>query len=243
MSIRCLLLAVGLVGLGIAPAHAQCPRYSTFLYRHHYRGGATQDSGALHRPFQPGRGGAFMGLMGLRDRSGTHFLGADLEAYYWLTARWSSGLRGTRTAPARSSALALSRYHGVGRPQTAVFSLTWSNAVLLIDRKHWRLGVLAGAGSGWLNLRDQDQPVPRRGATGRCGCHTRSRTLDTSWNLISEMGLTATYKPHASGVPRLSVRGQYRTWYGRVPFGNSGQFSHYLLSVGISLPDAPRSGH
>lgn len=242
MKIRFLLLFSGLAGLSLAPAKAQCPSYVGYLY-HHHRASAKRDSTKVEKPFQPGRIAAFAGLLGLRDRRGNNYLGGDLEVSYFLTPRWSSGLRGTFTGPARTPATPAGNYEGAGRPQVEAFSLTWSNALLLVDRPRWRLAALTGAGIGWLNLRDKDQPVTVRGQ-GRCGCQnaTRSKLLDTTWNPVSEIGLAATYKPRAADAPWLTVRGQYRTGYGEVPFGGPDQFSHYLLSVGVSLPDAPRRG-
>lgn len=242
MNTHFFILLAGLAGLSVVPAKAQCTRYVGY-FNHHRRAGAKQDSGAVKKPFAPGRVGAFAGLMGLRDRSGTSYLGGDLEGSYFLAPRWSTGLRGTFTGPARSPVSPSASYEGAGRPQTEVFGLTWSNSLLLADRPRWRVGVLAGAGIGWLTLRDKDQQVTVRNQ-GRCGCQssTRSRLIDTTWNPVSEIGLTATYKPRAADAPWLTVRGQYRTWYGAVPFGGPDQFSHYLLSVGLSLPDAPRRG-
>lgn len=239
-----LLLAglAGLGGLGVAPANAQC--HSHVGYFNYHRAASKRDSCKVEKPFQPGRIGAFMGLLGTRDRSGTSYLGGDLEGSYFLTPRWSTGLRGTFTGPARIPAPSPGIYEGAGRPQAEIFSLTWSNALLLADRPRWRVGVLAGAGIGWVNLRDKDQQVTVQNQ-GRCGCQsaTRSKLLDTTWNPMSEIGLAATYKPRTADAPWLTVRGQYRTWYGEVPFGSPGQFSHYLLSVGLTLPDAPRRGY
>lgn len=238
-SVVFLLLLASFAVLGLTPANAQCTSYVGYLY--HHRAATKRDSCAVKKPFEPGRIGAFVGLMGLRDRSGTNYLGSDLEGSYFLTPRWSSGLRGTFTGPARSPVLSPGSYEGAGRPQAEVISLTWSNSLLLVDRPRWRLAALAGAGIGWLNLRDKDQQVPVRGKSGQCGC-TQAKIIDTTWNPVSEIGLTATYKLRAANAAWLTMRGQYRTWYGEVPFGGPDQFSHYLLSVGVSLPDAPRRG-
>lgn len=238
-----LLLLAGIVRLGIAPANAQCRSHIGYA-NYHRRAAARQDSGVVKKPFEPGRVGAFGGVLGLRDRSGTSYVGGDLEGSYFLSPRWSTGLRGTFTRPARIPALASGGYEGAGRPQAQIFSLTWRNALLLVDRPRWRVGALAGVGIGWLNLRDKDQQVIVRGQ-GRCGCQsaTRSKLFDTTWNPVSEIGLTATYKPRKADAPWLTLRGQYRAWQGDVPFGGPGQFSHYLLSAGLSLPDAPRQVH
>ena len=38
----------------------------------------------------------------------------------------------------------------------------------------------------------------------------------------------------------LTVRGSYWQWYTSAPFGSPAQFSAYLLSVGVSMPDITR---
>ena len=44
---------------------------------------------------------------------------------------------------------------------------------------------------------------------------------------------------HVDG-PWLTVRGGYRQWYASAPFGTPDQFSAYLLSVSMSVPDITR---
>lgn len=233
------LIAGGCWG-SAAPAQAQCHSHAVITH-HAYR--AKKDSSTVKKPFEPSRVGAYAGLLGLRDRSGTGYLGGDLEGYYFLASRWGTGLRGTFTGR-MPAALPASSAEGAGRPLLEMYSVTWSNSLLLLDRPRWRVAALGGAGAGWLNLRDGNQQVPVNGGRSNyrdCGCK-ESKLLDTAFNPLTEVGLSATYKPRKADGPWLTVRGQYRQWYGSMPFGPRDQFSHYLLSVGVSLPDAPRLG-
>jgi hypothetical protein len=211
----------------------------------HHASRVKADSCAVAKPFEPSRFGAYLGLMGLRDQRRTAYLGGDMEGYYFLRPRWSSGLRGTFTGrmPAAQPA---STAEAAGRPRLEMFSATWSNSLLLLDGPRWRVAALAGAGVGWLNLRDQDQQVSVYGGNSRtrgCGC-TEAKLLETSVNPLAEIGLAATYKLQGkrNDAAWLTVRSQYRQWYGCGPFGSADQFSHVLLSVGVTLPDAPRRG-
>ncbi|MCI1189775.1 hypothetical protein MON38_20320 [Hymenobacter sp. DH14] len=220
-------------------AQAQCHSHAPVFTAHHaFR--SSKDSCAVQKPFQPSRFGAYIGVLGLRDRRGTPFAGLDLEGSYYLTPRWGSGLRATLTGQMPAGALPVAHYGESVRPSLQMFSATWSNSLLLLDQPRWRVAVLGGAGVGWLNLRDRNQQVPSQSSTYRsCGC-TESKLLETAASPLTEVGLSATYKLKGKNAPWLTMRGQYRQWYGTVPFGTPNQFSHYLLSVGVSLPDAPR---
>ena len=211
-------------------------------YHAYSRARTPRDSCAVVKPFQPGRLGGYVGLLNLLDHHGTYYFGMDLDAYYFLTPRWGSGLSGTFTGRMLANvAVPAAAYGEIGRPLLELFSATWSNSLLVADQPRWRLALLGGAGVGWVNLRDKDQQVPRRGSHGDCAC-TESKLLDTAWGPVTDMGLGVTYKLRGPDAPWLSVRGEYRQWYGSEPFGAPNQFSQDLLSVGLSVPDAPRRG-
>lgn len=73
---------------------------------------------------------------------------------------------------------------------------------------------------------------------GSCGYYTAAE-MASSKALVTEIGLAATHKNKKQGGPWLMLRGGYRQWNGSVPFGAPDQFSTYVLSVGLSIPDAP----
>jgi len=231
-----------LLAAALLPTPGRAQACHPVVIAHHFSH-AKSDSGAVKKPHERSRFGAYLGLMGLRDQRRTAYLGGDLEGYYFLRPRWSSGLRGTFTGR-MPAAQPVPTAEAVGRPRLEMFSATWSNSLLVLDGPRWRVAALAGAGVGWLNLRDADQQVAvqqGRSTYRNCGC-TESKLLETTANPLTEIGLAATYKIKGNDAPWLTVRSQYRQWYGRGPFGSTDQFSHVLLSVGVTLPDAPRRG-
>ncbi len=177
-----------------------------------------------------------MGLLGTRDRAGTAYLGLDLEGTYRLTPRWTSGLRGTLTNSLAARRATSSDYPTVERPRFDVYGATWTHTLLLLDGPRWRLAPLVGVGMGWVTLRDRDQQVSRRG-TRDCDC-TEAKPLATAHAPLTEVGLALTYKLRPADAPWLTLRGQWRQWHGPAPFGGASQGTQYLLSLGISLPDA-----
>ncbi|WP_210514633.1 hypothetical protein [Hymenobacter terricola] len=157
-----------------------------------------------------------------------------MQGYYWLRPRWGTGLRGTVTGemPAAASA---ERYAGVEKPRLLLYSVTWNNHLLLTDTPRWRLALEVGAGLGGVNLYDQARQVPTKGS---CGC-TEAEKIASATAPVTEAGLAATYKLKRVEGPWLTVRGGYRQWNGAVPFGTFNQFSAYVVSVGVTMPDAP----
>jgi hypothetical protein len=155
-------------------AQAQCHSHGPVFTAHHaFR--SSKDSCAVEKPFQPGRIGAYAGLLGLRDRGGTPYLGGDLEGYYFLASRWGTGLRGTFTGR-MPAARPVDAAEGAERPLLEMFTASWSNSLLLLDGPRWRVAALGGAGVGWLNLRDKNQQVAVQGGRGKyrsCGCTGR----------------------------------------------------------------------
>ena len=216
----------------LAAQHAQAQCHFAYVpvqtYHHHH------DSCTTSKPLVPSRWTAYMGLLGLADRRGTPYAGGDLEGSYWLRPRWSTGLRGTITGqmPTRS---ANELYGNVAQPRLMLYSVTWSNNLLLTDGLRWRLAVQVGAGLGGVNLYDKARQAPIKGS---CGC-TEAEKMASATAPVTEVGLAATYKLRGSDSPWLTVRGGYRQWNGAVPFGSFNQFSAYVVSVGVSLPDAP----
>jgi hypothetical protein len=229
-----LLLVSAAALLGPARALAQCHvAYSPAFYHscHHQR-----DSCAVAKPLVPGRWAGYVGLLGATDRRGTPYAGADLEGYYWLGPRWSAGLRGTITGEMPVASAPAEVYAGAAQPRLMLYSVTFSNQLLLQDNTRWRLAVLAGAGLGGANLYDNARQVQVKGQG--CGCTTAERIASAAAP-ITEVGLAATYKLRRASAPWLTVRGGYRQWNGGASFGTFNQFSAYTLSVGISMPDAP----
>jgi hypothetical protein len=128
-------------------------------------------------------------------------------------------------------------YAGAAQPRLLLFSATWNNQLLLAESPRWRVAAEVGAGLGGASLYDRAQQVQVKGQS--CGCTTAKR-LDTAVAPVTEVGLMATYKLKRSDGPWLTVRGGHRQWHGTAPFGTTGQFSTYLLSVGVSVPDLTR---
>ena len=91
-----LLALLGAAGVLSPPqAKAQCHfNYASFYQPscHH------RDSCAVRKPLVPGRLAGYLGVLGAADRQGTPYVGGDVEAYYWVLPRWSTGLRVTGTA-------------------------------------------------------------------------------------------------------------------------------------------------
>jgi hypothetical protein len=225
-----LLSAGGL--LTARPGLAQCrPVYvPTYSHCHH------RDTGRVEKPLVPGRWAVYAGVLGLRDRRGTPYAGGDLEGAYWLRPRWSTGLRGTFTGRMPTAAAAES-YSPASQPRLQLYSIAWTHSLVLADKPTWRLALQAGAGLGGVALYDQARQVPVRGG---CGC-TQAEKMASATAPVTEVGLAATYKLKGNDAPWLTLRGGYRQWNGTVPFGALNQFSTYVLSVGMSLPDAPRA--
>jgi len=226
------LLAV-VAAWGPQRAQAQCRGNYVPVYHsccHH------RDSCAAATPFVPSRLGGYCGVLGATDRQGTPYVGGDLEAYYWLQPRWSSGLRGTITGKMPAAGAALEAYAGAAQPRLMLYSITWSNSLLLADAPRWRLAMQAGAGLGGVNLYDKARQVQ---VTGRnCGRTTAEKIAGATTPVV-EVGLAATYKLRGNDAPWLTLRGGYRQWSGPVPFGAPSQFSAYTVSLGITVPDAP----
>jgi hypothetical protein len=230
-----LLVLLGAAGAaGPTRALAQChtaffPYYAT-CHHHH-------DSCEVKKPFVPIRLGGSMGLLGAVDGAGAHYLGAEAEAHYWLLPRWSAGLRGSVTGEMPAPAAPTEVYAGAAQPRLLLFSATWHNQLLLTESPRWRVAAEVGAGLGGASLYNKAQQVQQKGQG--CGCTTAKR-LDTAVAPVTEVGLMATYKLKRSDGPWLTVRGGHRQWHGTAPFGTPGQFSAYLLSVGVSVPDLTR---
>ena len=220
-------------GWGPPRAQAQCRVvYVPVAHGCHHR-----DSCAVIKPFVPGRLAGYVGLLGMSDRRGTPYVGGDLEGYYWLRPRWSIGLRGTLTGEMPATSGPIELYAGASQPRLLAYSITWSNSLLLTDGPRWRLALQAGAGLGGVNLYDKARQVQVKGQG--CGC-TEAEKVASATAPVTEVGLTATYKLRGKNVPWLTVRSGYRQWNGSVPFGSSNQFSAYVMSLGLTLPDAPR---
>ncbi|MCI1188419.1 hypothetical protein MON38_13395 [Hymenobacter sp. DH14] len=228
------LLALLAAALGFRPqqARAQCG----FVFVGH-SSSHRHDSCAVKKPFVPGRIGGSVGLLGASDRLSTPYLGMDTEAHYWLLPRWSAGLRGSYTGEMPAATAPAEVYGGAAQPRLLLFSATWNNQLLLAESTRWRLVAEVGAGLGGASLYDKAQQVQRKGQN--CGCTTAKR-LDTAVAPVTELGLAATYKLKRIDGPWLTVRGGFRQWYAGAPFGTSDQFSAYLLSVGVSVPDLTR---
>jgi hypothetical protein len=191
----------------------------------------------VKKPFVPVRFGGSMGLLGASDRGGTRYAGVEMEGHYWLLPRWSAGLRGSVTGEMPAPSVPAEVYAGAAQPRLLLFSATWSNQLLLAESARWRVMAEVGAGLGGASLYDKAQQVQQKGQG--CGC-TTARRLDTAVAPVTEVGLAATYKLKRSDGPWLTVRGGYRQWHAGAPFGTPGQFSAYLLSVGVSVPDLTR---
>lgn len=227
-----LALLSAATGFGSRQAHAQCG----FVFVSH-SSAHRYDSCAVHKPFVPSRFGGSIGLLGARDRANTPYLGMDVEAHYWLQPRWGTGVRGSWTGEMPTANAPAEVYAGAAQPRLLLFSATWNNQLVLAETTRWRLAAEVGAGLGGASLYDKAQQVHRSGRN--CGCTTAKR-LDTAVAPVSELGFTATYKLQRVGAPWLTVHGGYRQWYASAPFGTSDQFSAYVLSVGVSVPDITR---
>ena len=230
-----LLLLLSAANFAPQDAQAQChgAYFPVYAYHHSYY----RDSCAVRMPFVPGRYGGSVGLLGVSDRAGTPYLGMDAEAHYWLLPRWSAGLRGSFTGQMPAANAPAEVYAGAAQPRLVLFSATWNNQLLLAESPRWRLTAEVGAGLGGASLYDKAQQVQQSGR--RCGCTTAKR-LATAVAPVTELGLAATYKLKRVDGPWLTVRGGYRQWYAGAPFGTTDQFSAYLLSVGVSVPDITR---
>lgn len=220
-----------------APRNVQAQCHATYFPYTAYHHRQQRDSCAVKKPFVPGRIGGTIGLLGVSDRAGTPYLGMDLEAHYWLLPRWSTGLRGSFTGEMPAASAPAEVYVGAAQPRLLLFSATWNNQLLLAETTRWRLAAEVGAGLGGASLYDKAQQVQRSGQG--CGCTTAKR-LDTAVAPVTELGLVASYKLKRADGPWLTVRGGYRQWYASAPFGAPDQFSAYLLSVGVSVPDLAR---
>ena len=231
-----LLALLGAAGAsGPQRAQAQCHYAAPVGFYshscHHHR-----DSCAVERPFAPGRIAGFVGVLGAVDRRNTPYAGGDMEAYYWLRPRWAVGLRGTITGQMPTASGLAEMYGNVAEPRLLLYSVTWSNSLLVADAPRWRLAVQAGVGVGGVNLYDQARQVQAKGQ--KCGC-TTAELMASATAPVTEVGLAATYKLKSNAAPWLTLRGGYRQWNGTAPFGTLNQFSPYVISLGISMPDAP----
>ena len=227
-----LLVAAAFSSLAV---QAQCHgSYFPGYARYHSR---KQDSCEVKKPFVPSRIGGSVGLLGVSDRSGTPYLGLDAEAHYWLHPRWSAGLRGSYTGEMPATGAPAEVYAGAAKPRLVLFSAIWNNQILLVDGMRWRMTAEVGVGLGGASLYDKAQQVQQQGQG--CGCTTAKR-LSTAVAPATEVGLAATYKLRRADGPWLTVRGGYRQWYASAPFGTADQFSAYVLSVGVSVPDMTR---
>ncbi|GAB3860381.1 hypothetical protein GCM10028822_38180 [Hymenobacter terrigena] len=232
-----LTLLVLLSAAGLAPRGAQAQCHAAFVPYTAYHHRPHHDSCEVKKPFVPTRMGGSIGLLGATDRAATPYLGVEAEAHYWLLPRWSAGLRGSFTGEMPAAHAPAEVYAGAAQPRLVLFSATWNNQLLLAENTRWRLAAEVGAGLGGASLYDNAQQVQRKGQG--CGCTTAKR-LDTAVAPVTELGLMATYKLRRIDGPWLTLRGGYRQWYASAPFGAADQFSAYLLSVGVSVPDVTR---
>lgn len=232
LTLLALLSAAGI--LGLQRAQAQCHfGYTPAFYHstcHRY------DSCAVRKPIVPGRWAGYVGALGATDRQGTPYAGGDAEGAYWLAPRWSTGLRGTVTGEMPAASAPAEAYRNAVQPRLLLYSITWSNGLLLRDNARWRLAVQANAGLGGVKLYDNARQVQVKGQS--CGC-TKAELIASATAPVTEVGLAATYKLKSKDAPWLTLRGGYRQWNGAASFGAFNQFSAYTLSVGISMPDAP----
>jgi hypothetical protein len=218
-------------------AQAQCHIAYVPVYAHPTHHCSCHDSCAVKKPFVPSRWGGYLGALGMADRRGTPYAGVDGAGYYWLRPRWATGLRANLTGKMPVGSASES-YVGAQQPLVDQYAITWTNNLLLLDQPRWRVMAVAGAGVGGARLYDKAVQVPVKGT---CGC-TVAKTVATAATPVTEVGLAALYKLKGPDAPWLTLRGEYRQWNGSAPFGLPRQFSSYVLSVGVSLPDAPPKG-
>ncbi|MDO7848978.1 hypothetical protein Q5H92_21620 [Hymenobacter sp. M29] len=219
-----------------ARALAQCHFAYVPVYAHHTCH-CRHDSCEVKKPFVPARWGGYLGALGMVDQQRTPYAGVDAMGYYWLRPRWATGLRGNLTG--KMPVGAAPETVGAQQPLVDQYAITWTNNLLLLDQPRWRVMAVAGAGVGGARLYDKAVQVATK---GNCGCGTTAKEVAGAAAPVTEVGLAALYKLKGPDAPWLTLRGEYRQWNGSAPFGLPQQFSSYVLSIGVSLPDAPPKG-
>ncbi|GAA4380463.1 hypothetical protein [Hymenobacter koreensis] len=231
------LVLLVLLGLAFGSSALAQRRFAcnTPLFLVHAYSHTRPDSAQRYVPFEPTRFGGFLGLSGFSDQRASAFGGVSLSGHYRLTRSLQTGVQGSTAFSRRISKKQLG-YPEVLEPMLDFSTLTWSNGLLLSDNPRTRVTLLAGVGVGWATLRDQAQQVP---VSGGCGCDdTEPLKIASTSSLITETGLSGSYK--LKPELWLTVQGQYRWWYNFNRRSLPGDYSHYVLSIGVSLPDAAR---
>ena len=120
-------------------------------------------------------------------------------------------------------------------PAVGLYTLEASTRYALTNTPHVRLELLNGIGYGAAGLFDRDQSV-------RVVTHTRTgtttsyqpRRMALSEHLLLEAGLGLTLKPRRG--PWLTMQASRRQLLGDSTFGPPTGFSHWVWTLGITLP-------
>ncbi|GAB3827105.1 hypothetical protein [Hymenobacter jeollabukensis] len=191
----------------------------------------------VDRPFVPSRWGLFFGLSALSSPR-TGFGGAEVAGSYRVGPRLQASLAGTVAIPMRiGSSLGVA---DVRKPMLGLYSLSARANAFLVDNARFRAGLLGGLGAGVATLADRSQQVTERGQQS-CGCEpeTHAKTVATSVGLVGLAGAAATYKLRPDLW--LTAHAYYQQWAGATRFGRQADLSPWVLSVGLTMPDAWRA--
>lgn len=177
---------------------------------------------------------AMGGAVLLYNRNRTPFGGLDLEVGYAVRPRLTLGLHGLLTA---RTASATDYGAGTTAPALSYHSLAGVARYQFLNTRRWRLEGVAGLGLCGVQLSDRNQEETTEVYDPNLGTYvtyTQPATVAYSLHPLLETGVAASYKlkRHVWLTSRLS----YSQLPGRHAFGQPGEFSHWVLSVGAALP-------
>ncbi|AMR27730.1 hypothetical protein A0257_11910 [Hymenobacter psoromatis] len=122
-------------------------------------------------------------------------------------------------------------------PEVGLYSLQASTRLMLADAAFCRLELLNGIGYGAACLFDRDRTVQTTTRTSTGGTITNSQPLRValSEHLLLEAGLSLTFKLWRG--PWLTTQFSRRQFMGSSEFGGPNGFSHWIGTIGVSLPN------
>lgn len=165
---------------------------------------------------------------------GRTYFGADIGAGGLVSRRLAIG--GTLSIGGRRN-IATNYGYQATAPEVGLYSLQASTRLTLADASFCRLELLNGIGYGAACLFDRDRTAQTTTRTRTGGTITSSQPLRValSEHLLLEAGLGLTVK--LKHGPWLTAQFSRRQFMGSPEFGGPNGFSHWIGTIGVSLPN------
>lgn len=197
------------------------------------RSGWAQSAGAAQPLTSARHTYCLLGPTVLFADDGRTYFGADFELGGLVSRRLAIG--GTLSIGGRRNSTNYG--YQATAPEVGLYSLQASTRLTLADASFCRLELLNGIGYGAACLFDRDRTAAVTTRTRNGGTTTSYQPLRIalSEHLLLEAGLGLTFK--LGRGPWLTAQFSRRQFMGSPEFGGANGFSHWVGTIGISLPN------